>query len=111
MTNRLRPAIIAAALAAAFNVSAATQTTTGADPARPADATANRPSDSGAQSTTPRGAVTGAGQPQGASQAPMTDTPKATAKKSKKKAKKRSAKYRAAATRPAREAAAGETPK
>ncbi|HYC46570.1 MAG TPA: hypothetical protein VED01_13945 [Burkholderiales bacterium] len=35
------------------------------DPARPRDSTANLPSDSGAQTTTPRGAVTGAGQPQG----------------------------------------------
>lgn len=33
--------------------------------ARPADATANLPSDSGSQTTLPSGAVTGAGQPQG----------------------------------------------
>jgi hypothetical protein len=32
---------------------------------RPADATANLPSDTGAQTTLPSGAVTGAGQPQG----------------------------------------------
>jgi hypothetical protein len=35
------------------------------DPARPANPTDNLPSASGAQTTTPAGAVTGAGQPQG----------------------------------------------
>jgi hypothetical protein len=35
------------------------------DPARPSDSTANLPSASGAQTTTPGGAVTGLGQPQG----------------------------------------------
>jgi len=39
-------------------------------PARPADATANLPSDSGAHATLPTGAVTGAGRPDG-----MTDQP------------------------------------
>ena len=36
------------------------------DPARPGDATENLPSATGAQASTPAGAVTGAGQPQGA---------------------------------------------
>jgi hypothetical protein len=38
------------------------------DAARPTDTTANQPSESGAQNTTPKGAVTGAGQPQGKGQ-------------------------------------------
>lgn len=38
---------------------------TASSDARPRDATANLPSDSGSQTTLPSGAVTGAGQPQG----------------------------------------------
>jgi hypothetical protein len=41
-----------------------------ADSARPRDATSNLPSDSGSQTTTPKGAVTGAGQPQGKGKQP-----------------------------------------
>ena len=111
----LRPTLFAATLAAAFAISpvAAQQsgTTTGPDAARPANAAANRPSDSGAQNTLPQGAVTGAGQPQGVAQSPDASQPKVKRSKSKKKKmKNRTAKSRAAATRPQREMSAGETP-
>jgi hypothetical protein len=65
--------IVSAAALAVGAVQAQTQqrsTTEGqilpADPARPKNPKANLPSDSGVQVTQPTGAVTGAGQPQGA---------------------------------------------
>ena len=39
-------------------------------PARPRDSTVNLPSDTGSQTTTPAGAATGAGQPQGMTRQP-----------------------------------------
>lgn len=47
----------------------------GGDAPRPADATANLPSDTGSQTTLPSGAVTGAGQPQGRTVQPDVGAP------------------------------------
>ena len=83
----LKHAFIAAALACALSSSHAA--TKADETARPADATANKPSESGAQNTTPQGAVTGAGQPQGAAQpdvAKSTPNAKTKAKRSGKRA-------------------------
>ena len=44
-------------------------------PARPANAASNLPSDTGAQTTQPSGAVTGAGQPQGTGRQPDVGAP------------------------------------
>jgi hypothetical protein len=46
-----------------------------ADTARPADSTANLPSDSGSQTTLPSGAVTGAGHPEGVGRQPDVGAP------------------------------------
>ena len=70
MNHTLRIALAAAAVATAFiSVPGYAQAPVkkGEVP-RPADTTANKPSESGAQTTTPPGAVTGAGQPQGSGQ-------------------------------------------
>lgn len=89
MRQLVRYALIAAALGVA---APALAQGTGA---RPADSTANRPSESGAQSTTPPGAVTGAGQPQGGQQVEAPGSAKAKsgtgAKTTKKHAKKKKA--------------------
>ena len=107
MTHSRRMTSILAALAAAFALNA--YAAQGGDAARPTDPTANRPSDTGAQSTNPSGAVTGAGQPQvPGAQGPSADAPK---KAKGKHAKKRTAKKRAAATLKQREAQGGETPR
>jgi hypothetical protein len=45
------------------------------DPARPADSTANLPSDSGSHTTLPSGAVTGAGLPEGTGKQPDVGQP------------------------------------
>jgi hypothetical protein len=45
------------------------------DPARPADPTANLPSDSGSHTTLPSGAVTGAGLPEGTGKQPDIGEP------------------------------------
>ena len=83
----LKHGFIAAAFACALSSSQAA--TKADDAARPADATANKPSESGAQTTTPKGAVTGAGQPQGGAQPDVsqsTPTAKTKAKRSGKRA-------------------------
>ena len=85
----LRPALVSAALICVL--ASAHAATKADDTARPRDPTANQPSESGAQSTTPKGAVTGAGQPQGQAQ---PDTAKsansATTGKTKKGGKQKS---------------------
>jgi hypothetical protein len=73
MKSLFKPALVAAVLALSSGAVASAQQSNApplqtGDPARPADATANRPSDTGAQSTLPRGAVTGAGHAQTAGQ-------------------------------------------
>jgi hypothetical protein len=81
----LRQVFVAAAML--YAISAAVAATKVDDPARPRDATANQPSESGAQSTTPKGAVTGAGQPQAGAQpesAKSADSAKTKAGKSGK---------------------------
>lgn len=53
----------------------AQQSVAAPDKARPADPTANLPSDRGAQTTLPSGAVTGAGHPQGTTPEPNAAAP------------------------------------
>ena len=73
-------ATCAAAALASFGTSAQQQpagsvVTPGGEPARPRNPTANLPSDSGSQTTTPAGAATGAGQPQGMTRQPDVGSP------------------------------------
>jgi hypothetical protein len=68
VTNLFRialPFLAAAALAACSEAPPTPEVQTGSSPVRPDNPAANLPSDSGAQTTLPSGAVTGAGQPQG----------------------------------------------
>ena len=106
MNNLLRYALVAAlsfAAAPALAQDAKKSPVQTGDAARPSDPTANKPSASGAQTTTPSGAVTGAGHPQGGAQPPQAqsaDTPKAkpgTGAKAKKSAKKKKTRKQRAA--------------
>lgn len=70
----------AAVVLASSQVSAQQQTESSAavlerDSARPADSTANLPSDSGSHTTLPSGAVTGAGLPEGTGKQPDVGKP------------------------------------
>ena len=90
-----RPSLIAAAMLTALCSMPATAAQTAAegkgavatDISRPRDATANQPSESGAQATNPKGAVTGAGQPQAGGQPEQAK--EGTAKKRAAKTKKK----------------------
>jgi hypothetical protein len=66
MPSRIQSTMVALAAAAALVIAPvhAQQSDKSPDP-RPRDATKNKPSDTGAQTTQPSGAVTGAGHPQG----------------------------------------------
>ena len=68
-------ALIAALEGAAAGAYAQQQQPTTTPPARPRDPAANLPSDTGSQTTLPRGAVTGAGQPQGTQRQPDVGSP------------------------------------
>ena len=76
MPHRIHSALMALAAAVAFTVAPvhAQQSDKSPDP-RPRDATKNKPSDTGAQTTQPSGAVTGAGHPQGTQPQPDEGSP------------------------------------
>jgi hypothetical protein len=109
MKNILRPALVAAAVSLSFAAAPAYAQDSKRPPlqtgetARPADTNANKPSESGAQTTTRAGAATGAGQPQGGAQpadAQAGDSAKAKAKsgsaaKHKQSGKKKKSKHTA----------------
>ncbi len=100
MKRALPSALLAATLLAAFAAPVSAQANKppqsnmpplqAGSVARPSDPTANKPSESGAQTNMPSGAATGAGQPQGAAQPPQAqsaDSAKAKASKSGKRSK------------------------
>lgn len=76
MQFRIHSILAALAAAAALAVAPvhAQQSDTSPDP-RPRDATKNKPSDTGSQTTQPSGAVTGAGHPQGTQPQPDYGNP------------------------------------
>ena len=74
MTKLLRYAVLAAAIGATMPALAQDAKKAG-DAARPAMSTANKPSESGAQTSMPSGAATGAGQPQGGGQPAQAQSP------------------------------------
>lgn len=88
MKMMLRPMLIGVALLttfAAVPASAQSNRPQTGDAARPTDSTTNRPSESGAQSTLPTGATTGAGQPQGRAQPAEAQTGNSAKTKSQAK--------------------------